>query len=149
MIDKIDKTILNCLAEDARMSLKEIGAICKLSATAIHQRINKLEAAGVIKGAKLLVDASMLGYQTMSYIGIYLEKAGYYQKVKAILEQFYEVVECSYTTGDYSLLIKVYCRDNKHLMELLSERIQTIDGVSRTDTLICLDHSFERPLKVD
>lgn len=149
MIDHIDKTIINCLTEDARMSLKEIGSICKLSATAIHQRIHKLEAAGIIKGAKLLVDANALGYQTMSYIGIYLEKAGLYQKVKETFEGLTEVVECSYTTGDYSMLIKVYCKDNKHLMELLSERIQTIEGVSRTDTLICLDHSFERPLKLD
>jgi Lrp/AsnC family transcriptional regulator for asnA, asnC and gidA len=148
MVDHIDKIILNCLTRDARMPLKEIGLECNLSATAVHQRINKLEQSGVIKGAKLLVDPEKLGFQTMSYVGIFLEKAGMYDKVKQELETFPEVVECSYTTGDYSMLIKVYCRDNRHLMELLSQRIQVLDSVSRTDTLICLDHSFERPLTI-
>jgi len=148
MIDEVDKVILNCLSEDARVSLKEIGQVCKLSATAVHQRINKMEAAGIIKGAKLLVDPEKLGFHTMSYIGVFLEKAGLYKEVKAQMELLDEVVECSYTTGQYALLIKVYCRDNRHLMHLLSEKIQTISGVARTDTLICLDHSFERPLKV-
>lgn len=148
MVDEIDKVILNCLAEDARMPLKEIGLACKLSATAVHQRIHKMENSGIIKGAKLLIDPELLGFQTMSYVGIFLEKAGLYKDVKQQLEKLPEVVECSYTTGDYSMLIKVYCRDNRHLMTLLSEQIQTMPGVSRTDTLICLDHSFERPLQI-
>lgn len=146
MIDETDKVILNCLMRDARMPLKEIAEACSLSAAAVHQRIRKMEEVGVITGSKLIVNPELLGYQTMSYIGIFLEKAGQYQEVKEALAFIPEVVECSYTTGDYSLLIKVYCTDNRHLMRLLSEQIQTMPGVSRTDTLICLEHSFERPL---
>jgi Lrp/AsnC family transcriptional regulator, regulator for asnA, asnC and gidA len=148
MIDDTDKLILNILAQDARKSLKDISLLCKLSTTAVHQRIHKLENAGIIKGAKLLIDPEKLGYQTMAYIGIFLEKAGMYQSVKEKLSALNEVVECSYTTGDYSMLIKVYCKDNRHLMHLLSEKIQILPGVARTDTLICLEHSFERPLNI-
>lgn len=148
MIDDYDKIILNSLSKDARMPLKEIGINCGLSATAVHQRIRKMEDNGVIKGAKLLVDPSKLGFTTMAFIGVYLERAGMYKEVSSKLEEFEEVVECSYTTGQYSLITKVYCTDNIHLMKLLSNKIQTIPGVSRTDTLICLDHSFEKPLTV-
>ncbi len=148
MIDDYDKIILNSLSKDARMPLKEIGINCGLSATAVHQRIRKMEDNGVIKGAKLLVDPSKLGFTTMAFIGVYLERAGMYKEVSSKLEEFEEVVECSYTTGQYSLITKVYCTDNIHLMKLLSNKIQTIPGVSRTDTLICLEHSFEKPLTV-
>lgn len=148
MIDETDKVILNELSTDARMPLKEIGLKCQLSPTAVHQRIRKMEDQGIIKGAKLLIDPEKLGYQTMAYIGIYLEKAEFYKAARDQLSKLHEVVECSYTTGDYSLLIKIFCRDNRHLMELLSVKIQSIKGVSRTDTLICLEHAFERPLLV-
>lgn len=130
------------------MPLKEIGINCGLSATAVHQRIRKMEDNGVIKGAKLLVAPDKLGFTTMAFIGVYLERAGMYKEVSRKLAEFEEVVECSYTTGQYSLITKVYCTDNIHLMKLLSNKIQTIPGVSRTDTLICLEHSFEKPLTV-
>lgn len=148
MIDDYDRIILNSLSKDARMPLKEIGINCGLSATAVHQRIRKMEDNGVIKGAKLLVAPDKLGFTTMAFIGVYLERAGMYKEVSSKLAEFEEVVECSYTTGQYSLITKVYCTDNIHLMKLLSNKIQTIPGVSRTDTLICLEHSFEKPLTV-
>lgn len=144
MIDETDKKILSILGNNARASLQEIAHHCHLSAAAIHLRVEKLEEQKVIIGSKLLLDPIKLGYQTMAFIGVFFEKAGLYKSVKRELEQVPEIIECSFTTGNYSLLLKIYCRDNHHLMDVLSNKIQVIPGIARTETFICLDHSFER-----
>ncbi len=115
-----------------------------MSGAAIHQRIQKLMNIGVIKGSEFVIDADKLGYQTCAYIGIFLKDADEYKNVVNALLQIPEIVECHFTTGPYSLLIKLYAHDNEHLMELLSQRIQNIEGVISTETLISLEQSIRR-----
>jgi len=147
MIDQTDKKILNILSKDAKASLKQIGNACNMSPTAVHLRLRKLEEQRIITGSKSLIDSYQLGYQTQSFIGIYFNKANIYRSVSKALLEINEVVECNYTTGNFSLLVKVVCRDNKHLTEVLSNKIQTIDGVARTETFICLEQTFIREIE--
>ena len=102
----------------------------------------------MISGSKFIVDTKVLGYSTMAFIGIYLEKASSNPEVVKELKKIPEVLECHYTTGNWSILIKIICRDNEHLMQLLNKKIQPIDGVSRTETYISLEQQIERQIQL-
>lgn len=147
-IDGIDKEILRYLMEDARMPILQIASKIGISGAAIHQRLRKLEQAGVIAGSKFIVNTRVLGYSTMAFVGIYLEKAANNSEAVKELRKIPEVLECHYTTGNWSILIKIICRDNEHLMQLLNNKIQPIDGVSRTETFISLDQQIERQIQL-
>ncbi len=147
-LDGIDKEILRFLMEDARKPILEIARHIGISGAAIHQRLRKLEASGIIKGSKFIVDPKVVGYNTMAYVGIFLEKAMSNPKAIKALKDIPEVLECHYTTGNWSILIKVLCRDNAHLMDLLNNRIQQIEGVSRTETFISLDQQIDRQIQL-
>lgn len=147
-IDGIDKEILRYLMKDARKSILEIARNIGISGAAIHQRLRKLESSGLIAGSKFVINPKVLGYTTMAYIGIYLDKAMSNPSAVKELEKIPEVLECHYTTGNWSILIKVLCRDNEHLMQVLNKNIQQIEGVSRTETFISLDQQIDRQITI-
>jgi len=147
-IDGIDKKILKYLMEDARRPILEIARNIGISGAAIHQRLRKLEASGLLLGSKFIINPRVLGYTTMAYIGIFLDKAMSNPRAVKELEKIPEVLECHYTTGNWSILIKVLCRDNEHLMQVLNKNIQQIEGVSRTETFISLDQQIDRQIKI-
>lgn len=147
-IDGIDKEILRDLMEDARKPILQIANKIGISGAAIHQRLKKLEQAGVISGSKFIVDIKVLGYSTMSFVGIYLDKASRNPEAVKELKKIPEVLECHYTTGNWSILIKIICRDNEHLMQLLNTKIQVIEGVSRTETFISLEQQIDRQVQL-
>lgn len=147
-IDGIDKEILRYLMKDARKSILEIARNIGISGAAIHQRLRKLESTGLIAGSKFVINPKVLGYTTMAYIGIYLDKAMNNPSAVKELEKIPEVLECHYTTGNWSILIKVLCRDNEHLMQVLNKKIQQIEGVSRTETFISLDQQIDRQITI-
>ncbi|MEX0359402.1 MAG: Lrp/AsnC ligand binding domain-containing protein [Allomuricauda sp.] len=147
-IDGIDKKILRFLMEDARKPILEIARSIGISGTAIHQRLRKLEGSGLLSGSKFVVNPKVLGYTTMAYIGIFLDKAMSNPQAVKELEKIPEVLECHYTTGNWSILIKVLCRDNEHLMMVLNQKIQHIEGVSRTETFISLHQQIDRQISI-
>lgn len=147
-IDGIDKEILRELMIDARKPILQIANKVGISGAAIHQRLRKLEQAGVISGSKFTVNNKVLGYSTMAFIGIYLDKAARNPEAVRELKKIPEVLECHYTTGNWSILIKIICRDNEHLMNLLNNKIQVIDGVSRTETFISLEQQLDRQIQL-
>ncbi|MFP9114061.1 Lrp/AsnC family transcriptional regulator [Flavobacterium sp. RHBU_3] len=147
-IDGIDKEILRYLMEDARKPILQIAGKIGISGAAIHQRLRKLEQSGVISGSKFTVNTKVLGYSTMAFVGIYLDKASSNPEAVKELKKIPEVLECHYTTGNWSILIKIICRDNEHLMQLLNNRIQPIPGVSRTETFISLEQQIERQIQL-
>lgn len=147
-IDGIDKEILRDLMQDARKPILQIANKIGISGAAIHQRLRKLEQAGVISGSKFVVNTKVLGYSTMAFVGIYLDKASSNSEAVRELKKIPEVLECHYTTGNWSILIKIICRDNEHLMQLLNKKIQPIAGVSRTETFISLDQQIERQIQL-
>jgi len=147
-IDGIDKTILNYLMEDARKPILEIARSIGISGAAIHQRLRKLEKAGLIEGSKLMINPRVLGYKTLAFVGVYLDKAVSNPQAVKRLSEIPEVLECHYTTGNWSIFLKILCRDNEHLMNVLNKNIQAIVGVSRTETFISLDQQIKRQIKV-
>ena len=148
-LDNLDKKILNIVMENARIPSKDIAAQCGVSRAAIHQRIQRLIDMKVIVGSGYIVDPHKLGYNTCTYVGVRLEKGSLSREAAAELSKIPEVVECYFTTGPYSMLIKVHAYDNQHLMQLLNDRIQHIPGVTETETLISLEQTFHRQIHID
>ncbi len=147
-VDGIDKEILRSLMSDARKPILEIARKVGISGAAIHQRLRKLEASGLIVGSKFVIDPKVLGYKTMAFVGVYLDKAVSNPRAVNQLKQIPEVIECHYTTGNWSIFIKILCKDNQHLMQVLNRDIQAIEGVSRTETFISLDQQIDRQIHI-
>jgi Lrp/AsnC family transcriptional regulator for asnA, asnC and gidA len=148
-IDNLDRQILDIITKNARVPFKDVAAVCGVSRAAIHQRVQRLIDLGVITGSGYVINPKTLGYQTCTYIGVKLEKGSMYKDVIPYLEKIPEIIECHFCTGPYTILVKLYCRDNEHLMELLNRKIQEISGVTATETLISLEQSIKRHLPVD
>lgn len=147
-IDNLDRQILEIIMRNARIPSKDVAAECGVSRAAIHQRIQRMIDMKVIIGSGYRVNPKILGYCTCTYIGVKLEKGSMYKDIAEQLAQIPEVVESHFTTGPYSILIKLYATDNEHLMNLLNEDIQGIEGVISTETLISLDQSLDREIPI-
>ena len=147
-IDHLDKKILSILSHNARIPFKDVAAECNVSRAAIHQRVQHLIEAGVITGSGFDVNPKSLGYHTCTYVGITLERGSMYKSVCERLLHIPEIVECHFTTGPYTMLVKLYARDNEQLMDLLNNQLQTIPGVVATETLISLEQSIKREIPV-
>lgn len=143
-IDNLDRQILQIIMSNARTPSKDVAVVCGVSRAAIHQRIQRLIELDVITGSGYRVDHKVLGYSTCTYIGVTLERGAMYRDVVPEFEKIPEIVECHFTTGPYTMLIKLYARDNQHLMDLLNNKIQRIQGVNGTETLISLEQSIDR-----
>lgn len=147
-IDKLDKKILNILSKNARIPFKDVAAECGVSRAAIHQRVQHLTEDGVITGSGFDVNPKSLGFSTCTYVGITLERGNMYKQVVEHLEHIPEIVECHFTTGPYTMLVKLYARDNEQLMDLLNSQMQSIPGVVATETLISLEQSIKREIPI-
>jgi len=147
-LDGIDKKILKMLIENSRRPILEIAKNIGISGAAIHQRLRKLESQNLIIGSSIIVNTKVLGFTTMAFIGIFLDKATNNKTVVNHLKEIPEILECHYTTGDWSVLAKLICKDNEDLMEILTKKIQTIQGVSRTETYISLEQQINRQISL-
>ena len=116
-IDNLDRQILEIISQNARIPFKDVAAECGVSRAAIHQRVQRLIDLGVIVGSGYHVNPKSLGYRTCTYVGIKLEKGSMYKAVVTEMQKIPEIVECHFTTGPYTMLTKVYARDNEHLMD--------------------------------
>jgi len=147
-IDKLDRQILEIISKNARIPFKDVAEACGVSRAAIHQRVQRLIETKVIVGSGYHVNPKILGFNTCTYIGITLERGSMYKEVVPMLETIPEIVEIHFTTGPYTMLIKLYARDNEHLMELVNSKIQEIPGVTGTETLISLRTSLKREVPI-
>ena len=147
-IDALDKKILSILSKNARMPFKDVATECNVSRAAIHQRVQRLIEIGVILGSAFNINPKALGYNTCTYVGITLERGNMYREVAKQIALIPEIVECHYTTGSYTMLVKLYARDNEQLMSLLNHQLQGIPGVVATETLISLEQSIKREIPV-
>lgn len=143
-LDKTDYLILNILAEDSRISYAEIGQKVHLSQGAVHTRVKKMETSGVITGSAVKIDLKKLGWDIVAFLGIYLEKSEMYDEVAMALSKIPEILNINYTTGNYSIFVKLSCRDTEHLRTVLHDKIQKVVGIQRTETFISLDESLNR-----
>ncbi|SUB77246.1 Regulatory protein AsnC [Porphyromonas macacae] len=147
-LDKLDLKILKIISTNARIPFKEVADLCGVSRAAIHQHVQRMIELGVITGSGFSVNPKALGFNTCTYIGVRLERGSLYKEVAPLLRQIPEIVECHYTTGPYSIFVKLYAEDNNDLMRILNGIIQEIPGVTGTETLISLDESFMRSLYI-
>ena len=147
-IDNLDRHILKIVMHNARIPSKDVAVECGVSRAAIHQRIQRMIDLNVITGSGYSVDPHVLGYSLSDYIGVTLERGAMYRDAVPEFDKIPEIVECHFTTGPYTLLLKLYARDNEHLMDLLNNKIQMIPGVVGTETLISLDNSISREIPV-
>jgi Lrp/AsnC family transcriptional regulator for asnA, asnC and gidA len=148
-IDSLDKKIIKMITKNARIPYLEVARECNVSGAAIHQRIQKLIKLGVITGSKFTIEPKKIGYKTCAYMGIFLEQASLYNDVLQELKKIPEITQCHFTTGNYSVFIKIFAHDNEHLKTLLSDKIQLISGIARTETFISLEEGFNRSIPID
>lgn len=148
-IDKLDKKILGILSANARLPFKDVAAECGVSRAAIHQRVQHLIENGVITGSSFKINPKALGYSTCTYVGMDLERGSMYCDVVNRLLSIPQVVECHFTTGPYTMLVKLYAKDNEQLMDLINGQLQSIPGVVSTETLISLEESVHREIPID
>ena len=147
-IDKLDRKILGILSLNARIPFKDVAAECGVSRAAIHQRVQHLIENGVIVGIGFHVNPKSLGYTTCTYVGLNLERGSMYREVVERISSIPEVIECHFTTGSYTMLVKLFAKDNEQLMDLLNNKIQSIPGVVSTETLISLEQSIKREIPI-
>ena len=148
-VDGIDRKILRFLIKNARMPFLEIARECGVSGAAIHQRIKKLEDAGVILGSRLEVDPKKLGFDVCAFISIRISDNSLQMQTVEKLKHIPEIVECHFVTGTYNVMVKLYCVDNDHLMNTIFDGILSIPGISSTQTYISLNESFSRQVYID
>ena len=147
-IDNLDKKILSILSKNARIPFKDVAAECGVSRAAIHQRVQHLMSNGIITGSGFDVNPKSLGYSTCTYVGLNLERGSMYKEVVERFANIPELVECHIPPGPYTMLVKLYARDNEQLMDLLNNQLQGIPGVVSTETLISLEQSIKREIPV-
>ena len=136
-IDQLDRQILRLIADDARIPFLEVARLCNVSGAAIHQRIQKLNAMGVLRGSQFVIDPEKIGYETCAYIGLNLKDPG----------TFDEVVECHYTTGNFDMFIKLYAVNNHHLLTIIHDKLQPL-GLASSQTLISFHSAINRQLPI-
>lgn len=107
-----------------------------------------MEQMGIVKGSQLTIDYSKLGYDITAFIGIYLEKSSYYDEAAKEMMNIPEIVSLHYTTGNYSMFVKIICRDTEHLRQVLHDKLQKVPGIQRTETFIALEETINRPIVV-
>ena len=141
-LDSLDEQILRLIANNARIPFLEVARACNVSGAAIHQRIQKLTNLGILKGSEFII-----GYETCAYIGLYLKDPEQFDTVTEALKHIPEVVECHYTTGQYDMFIKIYARNNHHLLEVIHDKLQPL-GLARSETIISFREAIKRQMPI-
>ena len=146
-LDATDRKILKFLVSNARMPYLEIARACGISGAAIHQRIKKLEETGVILGSRMIVNPRKLGFDICAFVNIRIKDISIGMSLSEKMRTIPEVVECHVVTGKYTVMVKLYCVNNDHLMSTL-DKIMAIPGVG-TETFISIRESFQREPNLD
>lgn len=146
-LDKLDKQILKLISDDARIPFLEVARACNVSGAAIHQRIQKLNNIGILKGSQFIIDPEKMGYETCAYIGLNLKNPESFDVVVEKLKDIPEVVECHYTTGNYDLFIKIYAINNHHLLNIIHDKLQPL-GLARSESIISFHSAIDRQLPI-
>ena len=146
-LDSLDEKILQMIADNARIPFLEVARVCNVSGAAIHQRIQKLTSLGILKGSEFIIDPEKIGYETCAYIGLYLKDPAQFDTVTEELKKIPEVVECHFTTGQYDMFIKIYAKNNHHLLSIIHDKLQPL-GLSRSETIISFHEAIKRQMPI-
>nr|WP_315252142.1 Lrp/AsnC family transcriptional regulator [uncultured Flavobacterium sp.] len=148
ILDEFDINIIKELEKDGRMAFSAIANNLKISNTMVHQRINRLMEQGIISGIKPVLNEKKIGYDWGTFTGITLKKDQDSAKVIEALKEIPEITECYYITGSFTLYIKMIAKDHEHMRKLLYEKIDSIPGISKTESLIELGCAFKRNISL-
>ena len=148
-IDKLDREILEILIKDAKIPYTEIAKRLIVSPGTIHVRMKRMERLGIVRGATIILDPGKIGYDLTAFVGIYLVKGSAYSEVIKEIDRIPEIVEAHYTTGEYSIFTKIICKNTEHLRQVINEKLQPVNGVSRTETIISLGESIKKQIHVE
>ena len=140
-IDNIDLKILSVLSKNAKMPYTEVAKKVFVSGGTVHVRMRKLEKMGVVRGTKLDIDYDKLGYNISSYMGIYLEKSFLYKETVQSLKKIPEIVEIHAITGQYTIFIKIICKDTSHFRNFL-DTVHKVKGITRTETFMSFEETI-------
>jgi Lrp/AsnC family transcriptional regulator for asnA, asnC and gidA len=146
-LDSLDEQILNLIADNARIPFLEVARACNVSGAAIHQRIQKLTNLGIIKGSEFVLDPESIGYETCAYMGLYLKDPSEFDQVTEALRKIPEIVECHYTTGQYDMFIKIYAKNNYHLLSIIHDQLQKLP-LARSETIISFHEAIKRQMPI-
>lgn len=148
-IDNIDLKILDILLKNAKKPFTEVAKQVFVSGGTVHVRMKKLEDLGIVEGTTLKLDYAKLGYDITAFLGIFLAKSALYDDVINELKQIPEIINVHYTTGNYSMFAKIHCKDTQHLKDVLHDKIQRVEGIVRTETMISLEESINRSINLE
>jgi Lrp/AsnC family transcriptional regulator for asnA, asnC and gidA len=143
-IDNIDLQILELLGQNARTAYTEIAEKLLVSPGTVHVRMRKMETAGIVRGTEIVVDLNKLGFDLTAFVGVFLDKGASYNDVIEKLKAIDEITEAYYTTGGYSIFLKLVCRNTENLRSVLNEKLQQVQGIQRTETIISLEQSIRK-----
>jgi Lrp/AsnC family transcriptional regulator for asnA, asnC and gidA len=135
-IGSTDRKIISMLQKDGRLSFAEMAEILHVSPGMIRLHYNRLVENGILK-VLAITNPLRLGYETMAMIGIRAEG----NKVMQVAEKIRDLPEVIYlivTSGKYDILAEVMCRDQADLLEFLTKKLYTIDGVRESETFMHL-----------
>lgn len=142
-LDATDRNILELLQVDARLPQAEIARRVGLSAASVNERIHKLAERGVIRGVVALLDDRGVGNDITAFIEVFIEHPRYEKEFVELVQGLDEVQECHYVTGEFSCLVKVKVSDRSALRSLVLDRLNALDGVRQTRTMIVLETAKE------
>ncbi len=146
-LDALDEQILRLIADNARIPFLEVARACHVSGAAIHQRIQKLMKLGVLKGSQFVLDPQKIGYETCAFVGLFLKDPSDFDRVVEELWRIPEVVECHYTTGGYDMFIKIYAKNNHHMLSIIHDQLQPL-GLQRSETIISFHEAISRQMPI-
>jgi len=147
-IDSTDIRILEALMQDGRIAYSALADEIGSSNTLIHQRVKKLRDQGILKKPVYLVSPEHAGYNTTAFVLIIAKEARDIHTIIEELKKIPEVVSCISIMGRYDLMVHVYAVNNRHLQDIVHDKLQAIPGVEGTNTMVAFEVSFERQISI-
>lgn len=139
-MDEIDRSILQILQHDGRISNAELGRRINLSPPAVHARLKRLEEEGFIRRYAAVLDPEKIGFELLCFVHVTLQlhQADKMESVRKAIKQMPEVLECYHVTGEYDFLLKIVAHNRKDLQRFVIEQMASIPGVAHIHTSLVL-----------
>ena len=145
--DEIDEKILQMLAKDGSIPFQEVARACGVSGTTIHTRVKRLTSLGVVQGSKYIINPAKIGYDTCAYVGLTLKDDSRFEDVIEALKSIPEIVEVYCTNEAYDLFVKIYARNNDHLLTLIQIQIKPL-GLILSKIIISFRTVYNKQLTI-
>ena len=145
-IDSTDLRILQSLIDDGRIPYSTLAEEIGSSNTLVHQRVKKLKDLGILTKPVYLVSPEKSGYDTCAFVLMIARESSDIPSIIHALKDIPEVVSCVSIMGRYDLMVRIYAVNNRHLQDIVHDKLQSIPGVEGTNTMVAFEVSFERQI---